>query len=143
MAKPLKDSKVEFTEDHINYIFNYLNEMYSDRLTNLEKLVTSNSESLQSLKKDIDQLNSSLNSMLLLNNYKLNGNNSLSTNFSDFFHNFIQFSNNQPVKIPSKSVENNYKSPKNLKPAIKPIKTQPKTLLSTLPHTYYSFCNYN
>jgi len=126
MSNP-KVPKVEFTEDHINYIFNYLNEMYSDRLTNLEKLVTRNSDSLHSLKQDLDNLNNSLNSLSFLNNYKINTTNSLSSNFSDFFHNFITLNNNnQKLKLQSKSVENGQKTPTNLKPALKTIKTTPK-----------------
>lgn len=128
MSNP-KSPKLDFTEDHINYIFNYLNEMYSDRLNNLEKLVTRNSESLHSLKQDLDNLNNSLSSLSFLNNYKINTANSLSSNFSDFFHNFITINNNNPnqnLKTQSKSVENGLKTPTNLKPALKSIKTTPK-----------------
>lgn len=119
-------STLVFSEEHMNYIFNYLNEMYSDRLNNLEKLVSNNSQSLNSLKNEIESLNESLKSIFLVNNYKINNNNSISSNFSDFFQNFIQFSSNQPLKITSKSVENGHKTPTSLKPALKSPKIVPQ-----------------
>lgn len=98
-----------FSEEHMNFIFNYLNEMYAARLNSLETLVSRNEKALIALKKEIETLNNSLKSLLSLNNYKFRDDASISQNFSDFFHDFLQFSQQSPLKV-GKTAGNREKS---------------------------------
>lgn len=80
---------MELSQEQLNRIFLYLDGMYSTRLDNLDNLARKNANSLSSIKVQIENLTKTVNSLFVSQNYKLN-NESLTSNFSDFFKTVIK-----------------------------------------------------